>query len=188
MGTLRGTGRIPISTTPFSSDFFLSAAAAISLRLAAVSGALGGVNSTWSFVGSSADLLGLGMLSDVLALGLLFMGSSVSGISVTLFEGSLLISMAPSMALGVVVVVPSRDLEMDNIEEEGERAVPAFPDVPSALVGVVLCLLSVCLSLCDAEGVSSLLRASRAFFTISSLLSLLSLLSLPVSHSDGEGK
>lgn len=129
-------------------------------------------------MGSSADLLGLGMLSEVLALGLLFKGSSVGGVPVTLSEGSL------PLTRGVVVVVPSRGFGMDSIEvEEEDGAVPA-------LVGVVLCLLSVCLSLslCDAEGVSSLLRASKAFFTISSLLSLLSLLSLPISHSDGEGK
>ena len=62
-----------------------------------------------------------------------------------------------------------------------EVVVPAFPDISLPLGGVVLCVR-------EAEGVSSLFRASTAFFTMSSLLSLLSLLSLPFSRSDGEGK
>jgi hypothetical protein len=175
VGSLRGTGRTPISTTPFSSDFFLSAAAAISLRLAAVSGAFGGVTSVCSRMKSSADLFGLGILSEVPALGL-------GPMSVSPSEESR--SLSPS--LGGVDVLTGLKRDCTEEEEEGAVPVPVFPDTSLAPVGVVLCLLSVCVG--EAVGTSSLLRASTAFFPISSLLSLLSLLSRPFSRSDGEGK
>ena len=168
---MRGEGRIPISTVPFSSDFFRRAAAAISLRLAALSGTLGGVivstdcDCLCGCVGSSEDDRGLCVLLECPCP---CPCPAPSRSERSPGEKELLVGLRTERG------------------EEGDGTALAF-FVSSALVGVVLCLLSVNAK-AKAEGVSSLLRASTAFFPMSSPLSLLSLLSRPFSRSDGDCK